>query len=321
MNHDPSRTDVSRRQFLNAAGGIALAGALAPRVFAAPKPDSPAETAVQRLYQTLTDDQKKTICFPFRHELRQKINPNWHVTKPEIGDDFYSVEQRALIGEVVKNITSPDGYERLLKQMDEDAGGIAFYSIAIFGKPGEGKFEWEMTGRHLTMRADGNSVAGAAFGGPIVYGHGEEDPAQNLFHYQTQQANEVFQALDAGHAEQALLQKPPAESAVLTQGPNGTFPGISVSELSSDQQELVSKTLEVLLAPYRQADIKEAMAILKRAGGVEKLSMAFYKAGDLNDDQVWDIWRIEGPSFASHFRGAPHVHAYINVGRPLKSKA
>ena len=39
--------------------------------------------------------------------------------------------------------------------------------------------------------------------------------------------------------------------------------------------------------------------------------------GDLKNDKVWDIWRIEGPTFVSHFRGAPHVHAYINVG--LKS--
>jgi hypothetical protein len=42
--------------------------------------------------------------------------------------------------------------------------------------------------------------------------------------------------------------------------------------------------------------------------------MAFYQQGDLQNDKVWDIWRVEGPSFVWHFRGAPHVHAYINVG-------
>jgi hypothetical protein len=40
-------------------------------------------------------------------------------------------------------------------------------------------------------------VENTAFGGPIVYGHGEEDAQQNLFYYQTQQANEVFAALDS----------------------------------------------------------------------------------------------------------------------------
>ena len=38
-----------------------------------------------------------------------------------------------------------------------------------------GKFQWMLTGRHTTMRADGDSVDKAAFGGPIVYGHGEEN--------------------------------------------------------------------------------------------------------------------------------------------------
>src|SRR5262249_15675784 len=97
-------------------------------------------------------------------------------------------------------------------------------------------------------------------------------------------------------------------------GPNGTFPGIAVGKLSSDQQKLVSDTLKILLAPYRQADVDEVMQILKNSGGVESLHMAFYKQGDLKDDKVWDIWRIEGPSFVWHFGGAPHVHAYINVG-------
>jgi hypothetical protein len=31
---------------------------------------------------------------------------------------------------------------------------------------------------------------------------------------------------------------------------------------------------------------------------------------------MWDIWRIEGPAFVCHFRGAPHVHAYLHVAGP-----
>ena len=46
----------------------------------------------------------------------------------------------------------------------------------------------------------GDSVDQAAFGGPIIYGHGVEQPKNNLFHYQTTQANEVFRALDPKQA-------------------------------------------------------------------------------------------------------------------------
>mgnify|MGYP006190435459 CR=1 FL=1 len=40
-----------------------------------------------------------------------------------------------------------------------------------------------------------------------------------------------------------------------------------------------------------------------------------YKTGDLDEDQVWDIWRLESPTLVCHFRGAPHVHTYVNIGR------
>ena len=76
----------------------------------------------------------------------------------------------------------------------------------------------------------------------------------------------------------------------------------------------MESTLKVLLAPYREEDVDEIMAILKQGGGLDRLSMAFYQEGDLEEDKMWDIWRIEGPSLVWHFRGAPHVHAYINIG-------
>ena len=56
------------------------------------------------------------------------------------------------------------------------------------------------------------------------------------------------------------------------------------------------------------------MEIVKSNGGTDKLHMAFYQNGDLGNDKVWDMWRVEGPGFVWHFRGAPHVHAYINIG-------
>lgn len=56
------------------------------------------------------------------------------------------------------------------------------------------------------------------------------------------------------------------------------------------------------------------MDIVKSSGGMDQLHMAFYSQGDLSGDKTWDIWRVEGPSFVWHYRGAPHVHAYINIG-------
>ena len=308
--------NLSRREFVQVVGGAAIAAGVLPRLAsAAPKPDSPAETAVTRLYNSLTDTQRKEICFEFDHERRRTINANWHVTKPGIGTNFYTKEQQALIHDVVKGVTTEDGYELFLKQMDQDSGGIGNYSVGIFGEPGTGNFQCMLTGRHLTLRADGDSVKNAAFGGPIVYGHGESDPKQNLFHYQTKKANEVFQALDENQRKLALLEKAPREADVLLQGQKGRFKGITVGELSGDQKELVESVIKVILAPYRKDDVDEALIMLKDGGGLDGLHMAFYQEGDLKSDQVWDIWRVEGPTFVWHFRGAPHVHTYVNIGK------
>ena len=310
-----------RRSFFKTAGAATLAGVAMPMLvglpglYAAPSAKSTAETTVGRFFASLSAEQKKAICFPFEHELRKRINANWQITKPKVGGSFYNGDQQKLINEIVRQVTSEDGYERLKKQMDDDSGGIDDYSVAMFGEPGTTAFEWELTGRHLTLRADGNTVDKAAFGGPIVYGHGDENPKTNLFHYQTTQVNEVFKALDAKQVEHALVKNAPKEDAVTLQGDKGTFPGIGVAQLSNDQKQLVTKTIQVLLAPYRPEDVDEVMEILKATGGVDKLHMAFYQQGDLQSDKVWDIWRVEGPAFVWHFRGAPHVHAYINIGQ------
>ena len=95
---------------------------------------------------------------------------------------------------------------------------------------------------------------------------------------------------------------------------SASSPVSRVDQLTDDQKQLVESTLKVLLAPYREEDVDEVMAILKSSGGLDQLHMAFYQEEDLDSDKVWDMWRLEGPSLVWHFRGAPHVHAYINIG-------
>jgi hypothetical protein len=307
---------LDRRGFLQTASAAALTGlatAVLPRAWAAPTPEAPAEQAVGRLFQSLTETQKREIALPFEHELRHKINANWHVTKPRLGEDFYSAAQRQLVEEIVRNVLSPEGFEKIQKQTEFDDGGLEGYSIAFFGTPGTGKFEWELTGRHLTLRADGNTVDKAAFGGPLIYGHGEESARKNLFNDQTVAVNKLFRALDAKQAERALVAKAPSEAAVPLQGKEGRFPGVPVADLSADQQALVEKTLRHLLSPYRTADVDEVFQVLQANGGLKSLNLAWYQEGDLLEDKEWDIWRVEGPGFVWHFRGAPHVHAYINI--------
>lgn len=328
----PDCDGISRRDFLKGVGSaaaVAAAGSIpvfaTPRAAAAAAPD----TLVAQLYKTFTPEQKSAVCFGWDHPKRLMISNNWHIVPQTIGK-FYTPDQQELIAEIFKSAHSPEWVDKRLQQMRDDAGpeGIKAYNIAVFGEPGTKQFEWVMTGRHLTLRQDGDSEPGVAFGGPIFYGHAAQgfnekpDHPGNVYWYQALRANEVFQALDGKQREKALVTGgvPPESPATLLSHDAGERPGILVSEMSRDQRGLVAKVLEDLLAPMNKADVDEARKYLKSHGGLAGLNMAFYKAEDIGSDQVWDVWRLEGPTMVWYFRGSPHVHTWVYLAdQPLKT--
>ncbi len=329
---NPLSNELARRDFLRVTGAAAFVGGVLPGLAAAEKPQSETaqpETLVKQLYDSLAEKQRETVCFDWdytendRKLLRTFVSNNWHITKPAIGSDFYSKDQQEIIRAIFKGMYNPEWLPKIEKQLQDDAGGYGKQqNIAIFGKPGEGKFEFVMTGRHLTIRCDGNSTDHVAFGGPIFYGHqatrvqGLQEQVGhpgNIYWPQALEANKLYAMLDGKGRKQALVTRRPAESAVGFRGSDGKFPGIAVADLSSDQKEHLQKVLLMLLSPYRQADQNEALACLKQQGGLDKCSLAFYQEGDMGDDQVWDNWRLEGPSFVWHYRGEPHVHVWVHV--------
>jgi hypothetical protein len=332
---------VDRRDFLKTAGvsvaattagGLLLPATVASVAQAAPTPESPAEQAVRALYETLTEQQKREICFDWdytettgqrRGLLRTHISNNWQITRHPITSDFYTPQQRSIIYDIFRALYNPEWHRRILRQLHDDTGGRpwgASQSIAIFGQPGQGRFQFVMTGRHLTIRADGGSTQHMAFGGPIFYGHAASGFHErvghpgNVFWEQARRANFVYRMLNGRQQQQALVERRPPEAAVGFRGPNGQRPGIPVRELSRDQREELERVLRCLLEPFRREDQEEALACLQRQGGLESCNLAFYRDGDIGEDGEWDNWRLEGPAFVWYFRGEPHVHVWVNVG-------
>ena len=350
--HRPARSgarnleDLTRRQFIRSTvGGMAalspaaaaLLGASGRTAYgaevagASPAAANPSETLVASLHKSLDDEQRQKLCFGFDHPLRSKVDNNWQIVKHAIAD-VLNADQQAMVRDIFRGIHSEEYADRVYKQVEHDGGGPGSFekecAIALFGEPGGagdgGKFEFVLTGRHCTRRCDGNSVAGAAFGGPIFYGHAAEgfnekpDHPGNAYWYQAVRANEVFKALDGKQRELALRADPRKEEGVKTielSGKTDGLHGVPVADLSHDQQDLVRRVLADLLAPFRKADADEAMKMVE-AGGFDKLHMAFYKNMDIGNDGVWDVWQIEGPSMRWYFRGAPHVHTWVHIREP-----
>lgn len=320
MNSLISPSRFSRRDFLSTSAGTLASLIAQGQSHAASQPTG--ETLVQQLHGSLTEEQRKVICFDFNHELRSKVDNNWHIVKTPIGQ-LFKPDQVDLVKQIFTRLHSEEYAKEVLRQFREDSGKGGFESaaVALFGTPGTGKFEFVFTGRHCTRRCDGDSVEGAAFGGPIFYGHASksfnEGPTHdgNVYWYQAKRANEVFAALDGKQREMALLGASPEErgnDTVKLTGKKRGLPGIPMTELSADQKGLVKLVLGDLLKPFRKVDADEAMKLID-AGGFDNLHLSFYKNSDLGKDGVWDDWQIEGPNVVWYFRGAPHVHCWAHI--------
>lgn len=322
---DCQSNEVSRREFLRAAAAVTAAAGAGPLLAHAAEPAAAApETLVKTLYDSLSQAQRKDVCFAWDHQhpewglLRTRVANNWNITKPHVRGDYFNPEQQHLVRQIFAGIVQLDWLERFDKQLKDDTGGFGNeQSIAIFGQPGEGKFEFVLTGRHMTLRCDGNSEPHVAFGGPIFYGHAaagfNEKPNHpgNVFWHQAVAANKVFQMLDGKQRKAALVSELPDEEKVGFR--RDSRPGLPLAEMSPDQRSLVQEVLSKLIEPYRQSDRDEALACLKQQGGLDQCSLAFYSDEDIGNDQVWDCWRLEGPALVWYFRGSPHVHVWVNV--------
>ncbi len=271
----PECGDFERREFLKkvamATAGLAVTAAMpdiglaegaaaqAPLKQAATMTATGAssETLAATLFKSLSAQQRARVAFPFDHPLRSRVDNNWRITPMSIRE-FFTPDQQAMTREIFRNLHNPEFFEKIMHHIREDGGAIENYSAALFGEPGSGGFEFVLTGRHCTVRCDGDTVEGAAFGGPIFYGHASQsfnerpEHPGNVYWFQAQRANEVFRALDGKQRAQALLGYPRPERATETvqlKRAGEPIPGLPVSAMSRDQRELVEKVLADLLQP------------------------------------------------------------------------
>ena len=328
---DGDSLELDRRHFIKVAGATAAVAALPAAARAADPDKANPETLVKKLYDSLTEKQRSEVAFVWDHQddklglLRTRVSNNWQITKPEIRSDYYTKDQQEICRAIYEGLFQPDWVKQIDKQLQDDTNNRPWgsaQSIALFGKPGE-KFEMVMTGRHLTVRVDGNSIDSMAFGGPVFHGHQASQTSGlnekvghpgNIWWPQALEANKVFEMLDGKQREKALVAQLPAEQSVGFRGKDGKFPGITVSELSADQKAQLQRAVKLVFEPYRNTDRDEVNQCLNKQGGLDACSLAFYAQGDIGDDGIWDNWRLEGPAFVFYFRGSPHVHMWVNIG-------
>jgi len=334
-NGPVSQPMLGRRDFIRVLGASALATALplsplAKARAARAEKQAAAEQLVFELYGTMDGDQKKKLVLPWDYKAGNQPLParlmtvNAPIGKSVIGLE-YNKKQVELIDKIFRSIANgEEGYRQLSRNKTFDStGDFESAGCLIYGEPAEGKkFSLVFASHHLTVRCDGNSEEKTAFGGPLYYGHSPSGYAKtNVFFDQTQAAMGVFDALNAEQRKAAVLDnrgwkdehgnnKVPAKS--------DKRPGLAFADMTKDQTAQIEKLMKQLVAPYRKEDGDEVMEIIKANGGMQQISLAFYKEKESDQaKQQWSYWRLEGPGFVWSYRALPHIHTFVNISSKL----
>jgi hypothetical protein len=199
--------------------------------------------------------------------------------------------------------------------------GVNMMQLAVCGDPSVGPYQLLLSGVHLNLRLGSVSPEGAAFGGPQVYGdqRGNERVGlpNNTYRYQLEAAQRLVSALTSAERARVRVARAPAQVNIGVQGAAGRFDGVRVAELGPAKRALVREIVAGILDTYADDSAAYAWQCLEHNGGIDALYFADYdqdfEGGRRVGEGPSQIFRIEGPAAVFHFRGEPHLHAFINV--------
>src|SRR5439155_1220208 len=81
------------------------------------------EILVKKLFDSLTDAQKKDVAFAWDHEdpklgvLRTRVSNNWQITKPEIRSEYYTKDQQEICRAIYEGLFQPEWVKQIDKQL------------------------------------------------------------------------------------------------------------------------------------------------------------------------------------------------------------
>jgi hypothetical protein len=317
---------TTRRQILKwglgatAFAGVGVAGKAillppAPSPVLAPVP----ELAV-RLFEVLDEGGRANAVFGYEHPLRQFHNRG--VDTGGAWTFFLTPEARQIVVDLVFASLSERGRTRVSDQFFLKWPGVHATRLAIFGDPRQGPYQILVTGPHLNLRIGGRNREGVAFGGPQVYGdqHGNEEVGLpgNAYRDQLEAGQRLFASLTSAERSAARQPRAPVQTGIELQGSLGAFDGIAVADLSPSRREEVARLISMLLGTYADSDVAYAWDCIEHNGGIDQFHLADYaedhQPGRNVSDGPSQIFRLEGPAAVFHYRGEPHLHAFINIG-------
>jgi hypothetical protein len=320
---------MNRRQLIKAGAGIgALAAVTAGARYAVLAPPQRRDlTSIDELaaevHAGLMASAGARACFDYDHPLRQVHNRGLRLGGLTVNAETLSWNVRRALTTIVRARLPAAGFDRLMSQYPSHFSGVNFLQLMLFGTPGRGPWQMLLSGIHLNLRVGCRITDGAAFGGPQVYGdqRGNDRPGLpgNVFRYQMQGAHALVTGLTRASRGEIRVAQAPPQTCIAVQGRGGRFDGLPVADLPAQARRQAQAIVGGILENYGEEGAAYAWDCVRRNGGVDGLHFADYdvdfQGGRHAADNPSQIFRLEGPSAVFHFRGEPHVHAFVSVER------
>jgi hypothetical protein len=273
--------------------------------------DEAVRATVIKLFQSLTEEQKKSAVLDVADKERYKeVFPA--SKRPGIPYTQLKPEQKALIVDVVKAMTSEYGAQRCLEVTKETPEGSRY--LTFFGEPSEKKpFAWRIGMHHLTLLfAEFGSEKANEFG-PILLGG---NPAKTLWEAEEKIAIEFYASLK------------PEELKKIQESTKGASPGsgsamgkagVRISDLNEKSRKLAADLFAKRLDVFSTERRKVVDDIVRRDGGVENLRIAVW--GEITKSHLdggKGHWRIGSDAIVCDWQTAGKNHLHMTLRGRLK---
>jgi hypothetical protein len=266
----------------------------------------PINETAEKLYATLSDEQKKEASLPADSPERNKMvftgGKRAGIKIRTLNDD-----QKKLAIELLTAFTSDYGKQKALAIADQktnnpaDDPGFERYYVCFFGDVGPGKtYAWRIAEHHLTLvHVEVEKGEPKSFG-PILLG---ADPP-TLWDDEEDKMIALFNAMSPAERSKANQQG----KGISTESPKGE--GIRVGDLSPSAKEAAKAVLDNRLTFFAEPIRKEILSILDSQGGLDAMQVVFYGPAEkkCRDGGRWDF-KLFGKSFLCDYEGTRgHIH-------------
>lgn len=272
-------------------------------------PDDAARATIIKLYEGLSDDQKKLAVQDVDHKDRYaEIFPE--TARPGIQFAKLSAEQKMLVEDVVKSMCSESGATKCL-EIAKQTGPNGRY-ITFYGTPSaDGKFAWRMAQHHLTLvyAEFGKDKAGEF--GPVLLGG---NPVKAVWDDEEKVALELFKELSDDERKAIKGKGNSGSGAAL-----GDKDGVRIGDLGDKTKPLAVKLLKQRLEVFSADRQKVLDELIQKDGGVDNLRIAFWgDAAKSQHDGGNYHWKIGNATVLADWQTAGKEHIHMTVRAKAK---